>query len=133
MPVVEIFMRRGRTPAEIQKITDTLHDALVEAYSVPKGDRFQIVHQLETHEFVFDPRFMGPRSENFLLVRVTAGRDRPVSAKRRLYSLMADNVERHGGVARRDVFVIVDNVQPTDFSVSNGQPFDQASLESPPA
>lgn len=132
MPVVEVFMRRGRTPAEIQMITDTLHDALVEAYEVPRGDRFQIVHQLEPHEFVFDAHFMGPRSEKFLLVRVTGGRDRPVLTKRKLYSLIADNVERHGAVARSDVFVIVDNVQPTDFSVSNGHPFDQASLGLPP-
>jgi phenylpyruvate tautomerase PptA (4-oxalocrotonate tautomerase family) len=36
MPIVEIFMRRGRTPAEIQAITDTLHDALVEAYEAPR-------------------------------------------------------------------------------------------------
>lgn len=133
MPVVEIFMRRGRTPAEIAVITDTLHDALVEAYEVPRGDRFQIVHQQEPHEFVFDAHFMGPRSEKFLLVRVIAGRDRPVETKRKLYSLIADNLERNGAVARSDVFVIVDNVQPTDFSVSNGQPFDEASSVIHPA
>lgn len=132
MPVVEIFIRRGRTPAELQTITDTLHDALVEAYEVPRGDRFQIVHQLEPHEFVFDAHFMGPRSEKFLLVRVTAGRDRSVETKRKLYSLVADNLERNGAVARSEVFVIVDNVQPTDFSVSNGQPFDEASSGLPP-
>ena len=133
MPIVEIFMRRGRSPAEIQMITDTLHGALVEAYEVPRGDRFQIVHQLEPHEFVFDAHFMGgPRTEKFLLVRVTGGRDRSVMMKRKLYSLIADNVERHGAVARSDVFVIVDNVQPTDFSVSDGHPFDQASLGLPP-
>lgn len=131
MPVVEIFMRRGRTPAEIQMITDTLHDALVEAYEVPGGDRFQVVHQLESHEFVFDAHFMGPRSEKFLLVRVTAGRDRSVETKRRLYSLVADNLERNGAVARSEVFVIVDNVQSTDFSVSNGDPFDEASSRPP--
>lgn len=133
MPVVEIFMRRGRTPAELQLITDTLHDALVEAYEVPRGDRFQIVHQLEPHEFVFDAHFMGPRSEKFLLVRVTAGRDRSVETKRKLYSLVADNLERNGAVARSEVFVIVDNVQPTDFSVSNGHPFDEAISGLPPA
>ena len=128
MPVVEIFMRRGRTPAEIQVITDTLHDALVAAYEVPRGDRFQIVHQLEPHEFVFDAHFMGPRSEKFVLVRVTGGRDRSAMAKRKLFSLIADNVERHGAVAGTDVFVIVDNVQPTEFSFSNGQPFDHEIL-----
>lgn len=36
MPIVEIFMRRGRSPAEIQMITDTLHDALVEVYEAPR-------------------------------------------------------------------------------------------------
>lgn len=133
MPVVEIFMRRGRTPAELQLITDTLHDALVEAYEVPRGDRFQIVHQLEPHEFVFDAHFMGSRSEKFLLVRVTAGRDRSAETKRKLYALVADNLERNGAVARSEVFVIVDNVQPTDFSVSNGHPFDEAISGLPPA
>jgi hypothetical protein len=76
---------------------------------------------------------MGPRSEKFLLVRVTAGRDRSVETKRKLYSLVADNLERNGAVARSEVFVIVDSVQPTDFSVSNGHPFDEASSGLPPA
>ena len=91
MPVVEVFIRRGRSPQQVEAITDALHDALVEAYEVPRGDRFQIVHQHDAHELVFDTDFMGgPRTDQFVLVRVMAGKPRPIETKRKLFALTAE-------------------------------------------
>ncbi|MGE0220790.1 tautomerase family protein [Mycolicibacterium sp.] len=125
MPVVEIFVRRGRTPEQIRALTDAVHDALVEAYEVPREDRFQIVNQREPHEFVFDPHFMGgPRTDDFVLVRVTAGKPRSVQAKRRFFELTARHLAERTGISAADVFVVVDNVTLGDLSLSHGRPFD---------
>lgn len=125
MPVVEIFMRRGRPPEVIADITAAVHEALVEAYEVHGDDRFQIVSQHEPHELVFDPHFAGgPRTDDFLLVRVTAGKPRSVETKRKLYVLMVRNLATCAAIEPADVFIIVDNVEMTDLSVSGGRPFD---------
>jgi hypothetical protein len=130
MPVVEVFMRRGRSPQRVEAITDALHDALVEAYEVPRGDRFQIVHQDDAHELVFDTDFMGgPRTDQFVLVRVMAGKPRPIETKRKLFALMAEYLEQRAGVAQADIFILVDNVQLSDISMSHGRPYDVALAE----
>ena len=124
MPIIEIFMHRGRTQEEITAIADAVHDALVEAYQVPREDRFQIVRQCEDYELIADPTFMGgPRTNQFLLVRVTAGKSRPREVKRAFFKSIVDRVGRLG-VPKADVLTIVDNVTLSDLSLADGEAFD---------
>ena len=125
MPIVEVFLLRGRTPEQIQALTEALHDALVDTYDVPRADRFQIVRQCEPYELVFDPDFMGgPRTENFVLVRITAGRPRPPEKKRNLFAAIVANLQSRAGIDPADVLIITDHVGLTDLSLSGGRPYD---------
>ncbi|WP_201359234.1 tautomerase family protein [Mycobacterium paraintracellulare] len=125
MPIVEVFLRRGRTPEQIQALTEALHDALVDTYDVPRGDRFQIVRQCEPYELIFDSDFMGgPRTENFVLVRITAGRPRPPHKKRDLFAAIAANLQSRARVDPADVLIVTDHVGLTGLSLSGGRPYD---------
>jgi phenylpyruvate tautomerase PptA (4-oxalocrotonate tautomerase family) len=128
MPVVDITLLRGRTPERLTLIADSVHDALVQHFGVPAEDRFQVIHQCEPHELIFDRTFMGgPRSDGFVMIRVIAGKERTVEVKRAFFAAVVGNLGR-ADVAPEDVFIMLDSVDITDFSVAGGRPFDPPHL-----
>jgi hypothetical protein len=80
MPVSRISLLKGKSPDYLRALSNSLHQALVEAFNVPETDRFQAIHQHEPYELVFDRDYGGgPRSDDFVLVAVTAGKPRTTS------------------------------------------------------
>jgi hypothetical protein len=80
VPFTGISLRRGKPLEYLAAISDSLHQALVEAFRVPPADRFQVFHQLDPGELVFDRGYLGgPRSDNFLHFTITTGWSRPTA------------------------------------------------------
>ena len=52
MPFARISLRKGKSPEYLRALSDSLHQALVEAFEVPEADRFQLIHQHEPEELV---------------------------------------------------------------------------------
>src|SRR2546428_6813348 len=86
MPFARISLRKGKSAEYLRALSDSLHEALVEAFEVPEADRFQLIHQHEPEELVFDRHYLGgPRSDDFVLIAITAGRGRPTGPKPGFY------------------------------------------------
>jgi hypothetical protein len=129
MPVIDITLLRGRTPEQLRDIADAIHDALVAEFGIPAEDRFQVFHQCERHELIYDRTFMGgPRTDGFVMIRVVAGKERPVAAKQAFFKSAVRNLGSRAGVAAEDVFVMLDTVGLADLSVAGGRPFDPPHL-----
>ena len=77
MPFSRISLHRGKSPEYLRAGSDGRHRALVETFDVPADDRFQAIHQHEPGELIFDQSYLGgPRSDDFVLIAITAGRPR---------------------------------------------------------
>lgn len=134
MPIVDITLIRGRSPEQLRAIADAVHDALVAEFGIPADDRFQVIHQCEPYELLYDRTFMGgPRTDGFVMVRVVVGKERPADVKRALFGAIAANLARTAQVAAEDVFIVLDTVDLTDLSVAGGRAFDPPHLRRPPA
>jgi len=48
MPLLYFDVIEGRAPNEIKTLLDTSHAAVVEAFEVPEGDRYQVVRSHPT-------------------------------------------------------------------------------------
>ncbi len=44
MPMTRISLLKGKSREYLQAISDSLHQALVDAFEVPTDDRFQVFH-----------------------------------------------------------------------------------------
>lgn len=129
MPVVDITMVRGRSPDLIRSIADAVHDALVAEFGIPPEDRFQVIRQCRPDELIYDQTFGGgPRSENFVMIRVMAGVQRPVEVKRSFFAAVAALLSSRAGIDAEDVFVLLDAVDISDISVAGGRPYDPPHL-----
>ena len=49
MPFVTINILNGKSKDYIQKVTDTINDAVIETMNFPEDDRYQVVHELPSH------------------------------------------------------------------------------------
>ena len=121
MPFTRISLLRGKSPEYLSALSDSLHRALVEAFDVPPDDRFQVLDQREPGELVFDRNYLGgPRSDDFTLFEIAAGRPRSAETKkafyRRLVALLADSP----GLRPEDVMAIITTTGREDWSFANG-------------
>jgi len=122
MPFTRISLIKGKSPEYLQALSDSLHQALVEAFDVPPTDRFQVIHQHEAHELIFDRHYMGgPRSDDFMWINVTAGRPRDSTVKQAFYRRLVDLLVVSPGVRPEDVMIVINTTQSDEWSFATGE------------
>jgi phenylpyruvate tautomerase PptA (4-oxalocrotonate tautomerase family) len=121
MPFVRISLLRGKSPSFLEALSDSLHRALVETFEVPVADRFQVIHQCESTELIFDRHYQcGPRSDDFVLICITAGRQRSNQVKQAFYRRLSDLLGLTPGIRPQDVMVVIDTTEAVDWSFGEG-------------
>jgi phenylpyruvate tautomerase PptA (4-oxalocrotonate tautomerase family) len=121
MPYARISLLKGKSPEYISRISENVHRALVETFDVPQKDRFQVIHQHEPGELVYDPDYLcGPRSDDYVLIAITAGRPRDTRTKQAFYRRLAELLGQSPGVRPEDVMVVITTTQADEWSFGNG-------------
>lgn len=70
---------------------------------LPGDDYFQVTHELEDENYIFDPNYFGmPRSLDFLMIRLSFNA-RPAAMKQALFEAIADNLVASPGLRREDL------------------------------
>ncbi|HEX8544448.1 MAG TPA: tautomerase family protein [Pseudomonas sp.] len=122
MPFARISLHRGKSVEYLQALSQGLHDALVANFEVPLTDRFQVIHQHEVGELIFDPDYLGgPRSHDFVLIAITAGRPRSNETKQRFYRDLVDRLGGSPGIDAEDVMVVITTTAAEDWSFGGGR------------
>lgn len=122
MPMSRISLLKGKSPDYLRAVSDSLHQALVDTFGVPADDRFQVIHQHEPYEMSFDRHYLGgPRSEDYMLINVTAGRARSAAVKQAFYRRLVGLLAESPGVRPQDVMVVITTTQADDWSFSGGE------------
>lgn len=122
MPFARISLHRGKSAEYLQALSQGLHDALVESFEVPMADRFQVIHQHEVGELIFDPGYLGgPRSHDFVLIAITAGRPRDIETKQRFYRNLVERLSRASGIDSEDVMVVITTTEADEWSFGGGR------------
>ncbi|CAB3761771.1 tautomerase family protein [Paraburkholderia solisilvae] len=121
MPLVRISLLKGRSPAQLRAIADSIHQTLVDAYNVPPGDRFQLIEQREPGELIYDPHYLGiERTDEVVLIHIVAGRWRDTATRRALYRSLAARLSAEVGIRPEDVQIVLSPNDRDDWSFGNG-------------
>lgn len=122
MPFARISLHRGKSRDYLQRLSEGVHQALVEAFEVPPDDCFQVIHQHEAGELIFNAHYLGgPRTDDYLLIVITAGRPRTGDTKRRLYRALVERLEQSLGLDPEDVMVVISSTEAQDWSFAGGR------------
>ncbi|WP_407149509.1 tautomerase family protein [Bradyrhizobium sp. ORS 86] len=121
MPLVTISLLKGKSKDHIRAISDGVHQALIDTYNVPPGDRFQFIRQYEPEEFIYDPDYLDiHRTDDVVFIHIVAGNWRDTATKKALYKAIADRLTEKPGLRREDVQVILSPNARDEWSFGNG-------------
>ncbi|MCP1625573.1 tautomerase family protein [Pseudomonas nitroreducens] len=122
MPTVRISLLKGKHPEYLRELADTVYDAMHDAFNVPEGDQFVMIHQLQPEEFVFNRHYLGgPRSDDFVLIAITIGRPRDSQTRQAFYRRLNALLGERLGIASEDVMVQITNSEADDWSFGGGR------------
>ena len=123
MPYSRISLLKGKSPDYLRALADSLHYAMVETFNVPETDRFQVIHQHEPHELIFDRHYEGgPRSDDFVLIAITTGKPRSTAVKQAFYQRLAERLSEAPGLRPEDLMVVITTALGDEWSMSGGRP-----------
>ena len=121
MPLVRIDLVRGRTPAELRALADTVQEVVLDVFAAPERDRYQVIHQHEPDEIIAEDTGLDlDRSDGVVVIQVThQGRGR--EQKEALYAALAERLSERGQVRPQDLIVsLVENTKE-DWSFGLGR------------
>lgn len=122
MPFVRISLLKGKSPDYLRALSDSIHRAMVEAFDVPPDDRFQVIHQHEPGELIFDRHYLaGPRSDDFTLIAITAGKPRTTETRKVFFKRAIELLEHSPGLRSEDVMIVVTTTSPDEWSFGDGE------------
>ncbi|NRR31079.1 tautomerase family protein [Oxalobacteraceae bacterium] len=122
MPMSRISLLKGKSPEYLRALSDGLDRALVETFDVPATDKFQIFHQLDANELVFDRHYLGgPRSDDFVIITIAIAKPRSTDTKQAFYRHLAAILAESPGLRPEDLMVIISASQPDEWSFSGGK------------
>lgn len=121
MPFVNISVARGKSPEYLDAVSQAVQTALVSELNIEPGDRFQVIDQHDPGELKFNRDFRGgPRSDDWIVFRITDGLERGQAARRRFYKTLVRLLGEGPGVLPGDVFVMITVTPPENFSFADG-------------
>ena len=121
MPLLRFDLIEGRTDAELQALLDAAHRAMLEAFKVPEGDRYQLVHEHKPSRMIVEDTGLGiSRTKNVVFLQVTT-RPRPRAQKEEFYRLLTQELETSCGISPSDVVISMVSNTDEDWSFGHGR------------
>ena len=116
MPLSRIEVCRHRPPHEVHYLLESVYEAQIQAFDVPRTDRQIRYFELDPQEFLIPP----DRTENFTLVVIQLFPGRSAEAKKKLYRSIVERFEKIG-IAPSDVFIGLQESPRENWSLANGE------------
>ena len=121
MPLIRFDLLEGRTEAELKTLLYAAHEAMLEAFRVPPGDRYQIVTEHKPSRMIIEDTGLGiPRTKDVVVVQVFT-RPRSQEMKQDFYRLLTEKLEAACGIAPADVMVSCVVNSDADWSFGHGR------------
>jgi 4-oxalocrotonate tautomerase len=122
MPLVRIDLLEDKTPEYRIQVGQIVYQALLDVFSVPKDDRFQIITEHPRAGLQFDRDYLGiHRSDDCIFLQITLSSGRTVEMKQRFYKAVADGLHESLKLRREDVFINLVEVPKENWSFGNGE------------
>lgn len=115
MPLVNISILQGKSPAYIKAVADGINAAVIETMGFPEDDRYQIIHQIAPECLQLQAR-EGDRVMMHLVMR--AGRSN--KSKQAFYKKVTQNLEKKPGIPAENVLITITENHDIDWSFKDG-------------
>jgi len=121
MPLARIDLRGGKPPAYRKAICDGIYRALRETFNVPENDRFLVVNEHDSDNFIHAENYLGiAYSDDLVIIQITVSDTRTTKTKQALFARIADLLAENPGLRKEDVFINLVECKTENWSFGNG-------------
>jgi 4-oxalocrotonate tautomerase len=121
MPFTRIAVRAGKPAAYRKALTEGIQRSLIEVFNVPEDDMFMVVTEHDQDNFFYGKHYLDiQRSDDLVMIQITANNTRTVEQKKALYKRIAEHLAESLGVRPEDVLVNLVDVPKENWSFGNG-------------
>jgi 4-oxalocrotonate tautomerase len=107
MPIIYVSLRKGTPVAFRKAIAQGIQRAMISTLKIPADDYFQVTHELEPENMIYDRNFFGVvRSDEAVFIQLFFNH-RPGDLKKALFAAIADNLVRDPSIRREDIFMSI--------------------------
>lgn len=123
MPLVKVSLLKGKSKEEKEDLLDAIHAALMEAFMIPENDRNQRIFEFEPENFEIPEG----KTSNYTLIEMDVFLGRSIEAKRKLYQIIVQNLQRLN-IQSNDVLIVLNEPQLDNWGVRGGVPASEIDL-----
>lgn len=123
MAQVKIYGLRASIECNRRRLSEAIHQAVVEALSYPPEKKFQRFISLDSENFVFPE----DRTASYTIVEISMFEGRTVEAKKALVRALFRNIEQACGIAPQDVEITLFETPKENWGI-RGKPGDELAL-----
>ena len=121
MPLVRIDIPASTSAADAKALSRAVHEGLVEYFTVPPDDLFQLISRRSPDEIVCTPEYLGVRhTDRVAFIQVFLAPGRTVGRKEAFYAQVAREVAKTTGFLADDVLINLVETLRENWSFGNG-------------
>jgi hypothetical protein len=121
MPLVRFDAVRGRSESEVKNLLDAAHRAVLSAFGVPQGDRYQIYHEHREGHLVVEDTGLGIARTNKVVIVTLVSMPRGQELKLIFYEELCRELKKSCDIDASDVVVSIMTNSAPDWSFGNGR------------
>jgi 4-oxalocrotonate tautomerase len=121
MPLVKIALRSGKSPQYRRTIVDDVYLALRETFDVPEDDRFLLISEFASEDFIYGANYFDiARSDALVIIEINVSQTRTLAQKKALYRKIAERLCADPGLRPQDIFINLVEVARANRSFGHG-------------
>ena len=123
MAQIKIYGLRPSIERQRNKLSEAVHQSVVEALSYPYEKKFQRFISLEPEDFIFP----ADRSASYTIIEISMFEGRTVEAKKALVQALFRNIEQGCGISPQDIEITISETPKENWGI-RGKPGDELGL-----
>jgi phenylpyruvate tautomerase PptA (4-oxalocrotonate tautomerase family) len=121
MPLVRIDYPDSLTSEQVSKLSETVHQSMIETIRIPHDDKFQVLTPHPVANLICDKNYLGvQRTAAFTVIHITLRQGREPDKKAALYKELAARVNKEVGIPIGDIMVVLAENDLPDWSFGDG-------------
>ncbi|MED4112466.1 tautomerase family protein [Priestia megaterium] len=125
MPFVNVYYSEYQlNDKELKKVSNFIHQSLIQHFHIPKDDYFQLFLPYPTQHFFYDSQYLlengEKRTDQMIYISITCGQGRTIQQKKKLYQSIAEELSTHLNISTNNIFITLNETLLENWSFGQG-------------
>lgn len=122
MPFVNIYLPENYSRGLKEKISYSVHESLIEIFSIPVNDYFQVIHPVSPENLIFPESYLDiSHISDLIYIQIICGSGRTVEMKKSLYAVIVQKISLRTHISANDIIIVLNETPLENWSFGLGK------------